>query len=118
MEYVSRVKLDVNGKTITDFKAFTKKAVEHFKEVKLMHKTGFMSMVPRYAVTVDYVVPLTDPEIDWSTVKDGRLTVEYDNGKRTTYTGVYILQEGEEKDDGENETAQTIDLGATGMVKE
>ena len=118
MEYVSRVTLDVNGKIITDFKSFTKKSVEYFKEVKLMHKIGFMSKVPFYAMTVEYVVPLSSPEIEWSTVKDGRLTVEDDAGNRTTYTGVYILQEGEVKYDGDNEAVQPIDLGATGMVPE
>jgi len=118
MEYECQVKLDVNGKSITDFKTFTDDEEEIHKRVKLMIKIGFMAVTPSYGMKVDYVVPLTAPEIDWKTVKNGRVTVEYDSGRRVTYTGVYLLKVGEKKTDGENETVRTVELGASGKVEE
>jgi hypothetical protein len=118
MEYVSQVTLDVNGKSITDFKTFTENEIELNKEVRLMNKTGFMGVTPRFGCKVDYVIPQTNPEIDWSTVRNGRLSVEFENGRRITYTGVTTLKIGEMKVDGENETVRTIELGATGRVEE
>lgn len=117
MEYLSRVVLDVNGVQIDDFKSATDKEVEVHKQVNLMNKTGFMAVTPRHAVDVEYVVPFSG-EFDWVAVKNGRLTLEYENGKRKTYTGVYVLKIGDEKTDGENETVRTIELGATGKGTE
>jgi len=117
MEYLSRVLLDVNGVQIDDFKSATDKEVELNKRVNLMNKTGFMAATPRYGVEVEYVVPYSG-EFDWTAVKDGRLTLEYENGKRVTYTGVCTLTVGDEKAEGENETTRAITLGATGKVTE
>lgn len=117
-EYVSRVLLDVNGQSIEDFKSVTEKEVEINKPVNLMNKTGFMKVTARYAVDVEYVVPETASEFDWESVSDGRLSIEYMNGKRITFTGVYVLTAGEAKADGENEMTRTINLGATGRVVE
>lgn len=117
-EYVSLVLLDVNGQSIEDFKSVAEKEVEMHKPVNLMNKTGFIKMTPRYAVDVEYVVPETDSEFDWEAVADGRLSIEYMNGKRITFTGVYCIKVGEAKADGENEMTRAIELGATGRVKE
>ena len=46
------------------------------------------------------------------------MTVEYDNGKRVTFTGVYTLKIGEAKIDGENETTKAIELGAEERTEE
>ena len=117
MEYLSRVLLDVNGVQIDDFKSATDKEVELNKRVNLMNKTGFMAATPRYGVEVEYVVPYSG-EFDWSAVKDGRLTLKYENGKIITYTGVCTLTIGDEKVDGENETTRSITLGAAGRKPE
>jgi len=118
MEYVSRVKLEANGKAITDFKTVTIKVREYYKQIKLMHKVGFLSVNQLHAVTVGYVEPETGAEIDWTTIINGTLTIELENGKRITYTGVYVLTVGEAKYDGENESVCDIELGATGRVEE
>ena len=116
-EYVNRVALDVNGTTIEDFKTFTENEVELYKQVKLMNKTGHMAVTARYGCKVDYVIR-TEGEFDWSSVVGGRLTVEYESGKRVTFTGVYTLKIGEAKTDGDNETTRTIDLGAEERTEE
>ncbi len=118
MEFVSKVTMEVDGKNITDFKTFTENEIEVNKEVRLMNKTGFMPTTQHYGVKVDYVIPATNPEVDWAAVRSGRLSVEFENGKRITYTGVTTLKIGEMKVDGDNETVRTIELGATGKVEE
>jgi len=118
MDFVNSVTLDVDGKKITNFKKFTDKEREYNKEVRLMGKTGFMSITPRPGCNVDYVLASSGDEIDWSTVRDARLTVELSNGKRWTYTGVCVLKIGEATFDEENEVVRTIDLGASGRVEE
>ena len=116
-EYVNRVTLDVNGTQIEDFKAFTDNEQELHKAVNLMNKAGFMETTQRPGCKVDYVVP-KESEFDWSTVKDGRLSVEFENGRRVTFTGVYVLKIGEAKIDGDNEVVRAIDLGAIKRVNE
>lgn len=117
-QYVSRVLLDINGQSIDDFKKVTEKEVEIHKPVNLMHKTGFTGVTPRYGVEVDYVIPETEPEFDFEGVKGGRLTIEFMNGKRRTYTGVYTLKIGDASYDGDNEASRTITFGAAGRVDE
>lgn len=116
-EYVNRVTLDVNGKTIEDFKTFTENERELYRQVKLMNTTGHMKTTPRYGCKVDYVVPAENP-FDWEGVAGGRLTVEYDSGMRITFTDVYTLKIGETKTDGENDVVQSIELGAGERTKE
>jgi hypothetical protein len=117
-EYVSKVLLDVNGQSIDDFQSVSIKETEIHKTVNLMNKTGHTKVTPRHAVDVEYVVPETDSEFDWESVSDGRLSIEYGNGKRTTFTGVYVLKVGEAKADGETEMVKTIELGAEGRIDE
>lgn len=112
MEYVTRCTLDVNGQSIEDFKSVTEGEIELHKQVNLMNKTGHAAVTARHGVTVDYVVPLDAPEFDWEGVAGGTLSIEFENGKRTTYTGVYVLKIGEQQVDGEDETVRTIELGA------
>ena len=117
--YVTKVYLEVDGKNIADFKSVTEPEREVFKPVPVMDGTGYARMTQRYnPITVEYVVPETSAEVDWESVENGRLTIERMNGKRITYTGVYVLKIGEAKADGENEMVQNIELGATDRVVE
>lgn len=114
-EYVSKVLLEVNGKQVDDFNKITEPDVEYRGEVKLMNKTGFTSKTPRYSpIKVEYVVPKDGPEFDFSSIQDGTLTIDYDNGTRRTYTGVSCLKVGGESygEDGK-ETIRNIELMAT-----
>lgn len=115
-EYVMSVLLEVNGQNIDDFKAVTEGETELAKPINLMNKTGFGQVTGRYTVEVDYVVPSDKSEFDFSLVRGGTLTIDKQNGVRTTYTGVYALKIGATKYDGENEAVRTISFGATGKV--
>jgi hypothetical protein len=110
MEYVSQVMLEVDGQEITDFSAVTEKEVEIKKEVKLMNKTGVVSVVPKYGLSVDYVVPKEADEFDFELVSDGTLTIDLGNGVRKQYTGVYTLKVGDTKYDGDKEATRTIEM--------
>lgn len=116
-EFVARVRLEVNGQEITDFSAVTEKEYDLAVQVKLMGGTGHARVTPRYQVSVDYEVPVAG-EFDWDSVQDARLTIEYVNGRRKTYTGVWVLKVGEGKADGEKQVTKTIDLSASGLIKE
>lgn len=118
MEYVSRVLFDIDGRSIEDFKSVTEKEVELNKAVNLMNKTGFMAVTPRYGVEVEYAVPESGPEFDFRSIKDGRLSIEFLNGKRITYTGVHVLTIGDLTIDGENEATKTVSFGAANRVEE
>lgn len=115
-EYVMNVLLEVNGQNIDDFKAVTEGEVEMAKPINLMNKTGFGQVTARHTVEVDYVVPGDKPEFEFAQVKNGTLTIDKQNGVRTTYTGVYALKIGATKYDGDNEAVRTISFGATGKV--
>ena len=112
MEYVNRCVLAINGQNIEDFKTFTEMERELSRQVNLMNKTGHCTVTQRPGCRMDYVVPLDGDEFDFESVKDGTLTVEYENGKRIIFTGVRTLSIGEETIDGENELVRTITFGA------
>lgn len=116
MEYVSRVLLEVNGQAIEDFKQVEVEEVELARRVDLMNTTGVVGVTPRHQVTVDYVVPKDAPEFDFKSVKDGTLTLDYDNGTREQYAGVYTLKIGATTFDGEKEAVRKITFLATDKV--
>ncbi len=116
-EYLSRIDLEVDGKSIDDFDGFTEDEVEHHRPVNLMKITGFTKVTQRYGCKVSYVIPASG-EFDWSNVEDGRLTIEFENGKRITFTGVYLIKIGEMTVDGEKAATRSIELGASGRMEE
>ena len=111
MEYVSQVTLDVDGQSITDFKECSE------SEVELMGKTSFCKVTPRYGVKVNYVIPSDAEEFDFNSVGNGRLTIDRQNGKRITYTGLYPLKIGETKY-GKDEAKKEIEFGAEDRIEE
>ncbi len=115
-EYIILCKLTVNGQSETNFKSVTEKEVEYYKQINLMNKTGFGRVMPRFGVTVEYIVPSAGTPRDWSLVKNGTLIITDEGGGKSTYSGVYTLKVGEKKRDSENEMIQTIDLGAAKKV--
>lgn len=111
-EYVSQVLLEINGKSITDFKSVTEGERELYGTVKLMNTTGHMKKKDRPTAKVEYVVPSDTPEFDFTTVKGGTLTIDYQNGTRKKYTGVYTTKMGELKLDGDGDPVKTIEFSA------
>lgn len=109
-EYAAKVLLEVNGMQIDDFASVTEKEVELRREVKLARKVGVVSLVPKWGVQVEYVVPLDAPEFNFDEVSNGTLTIDLENGVRKMYTGVYTLKTGDTKYDGEKEATRTIDF--------
>lgn len=111
-EYIARVTLAVDGKVIDDFKEVTENEVTRAKTVPLMTKTGTADVLPRYGVSLVYVVPKAGTEYSFAGVRNGTITIVYDGGRVRRYTGVRCLKEGERKADGENEMTQTVEFSA------
>ena len=117
MEYVANAALEVDGQLVDDINSVTEKKVEIRKAVKLMNKTGVVKITPQYGVQVEYVIPKDAPEFDWEGVENGTLTVDKENGVRVTYTGVYTLEVGDVKYDGEKEATRNVELAAEGRTE-
>ncbi len=118
-EYISTVVLEITGQQITDFKAVTEKKITRRKEVPLMGSTGVANVTPRYGVTLEYAIPDNKAPFDFAAVKNGTITITYENsGARIIYTGVCTLEEGEVKYDGDNDAVKTIDFTAGGRRQE
>jgi len=113
--YIIRAEVDMNGQPVTDFKSFTETAHVLSKAVHLMHKTGNAAMTRRFAFTLDYVLPTTNP-IDWEsfvgTGSTGTASIVYDGGLEKDFGGVSVIEVGEATTDGENETVQKISFMA------
>jgi len=113
MEYVSRVLLEVNGQQIEDFDSVEEKEVETAKPVELMNTTGFIDLLERYGVNVEYIIPKDNPEFDFRSVKDGTLTIDRQNGTRITFSGVRATKIGNAKYDGKDAAKRSIEFHAT-----
>jgi hypothetical protein len=110
--FVSQVLLEIDGKSITDFKSVEEKEFELYKTVNLMNTTGHTSTAPRHGVNLEYVIPSDGPEFDFTAVKGGKIVIDYQNGKRVNYSGVYVLKIGALKHDGDKESSRTIEFSA------
>lgn len=109
--FITRAYLEVNGKLIEDFSKVSVSPVTHGKKINLMNGSGYAELTKRFEVSLDYKVP-TVGAVDWSTIKNSTLTVEYRGGDRVNFTGINIVEVGEAAIDGENELTQTIRLSA------
>lgn len=117
-EYVRKVLLEINGQEITDFKTVTEGERTLRVPVKLMAKTGFATITQRPTVQVDYVIPKDNPEFDFDSVEDGTLTIDYENGKRITFSGICTDKVGQVKYDEDNDAVKQIDFIVTGKRTE
>ncbi len=116
--FVNRVTLEFNGASFTDFESFTDTSVVKAKQVNLMNKTGHALMQPRYGFSVSTKVPVTGWPVDLDNIQGGTCTVEYEGGKRNTYSGVYTLETGDAATDGETELTRTVTFGAENRTEE
>ena len=114
---VSQLTLEVNGATFNDIISFTDNSVQKHIMVPMMSKTGFAKMTPRYGFSVEVTYPRTPSGIDLDNVENGTFTVEYDNGSRTLYQGVYTLDTGDKATTGDSETVTTKAYGATNKIE-
>jgi hypothetical protein len=110
--FVSRVLLEVNGQSVTDFASVEENEYEVYKPVNLMNGTGHCKTTERYGLKLDYVVPADGEEFDFNSVAGGVITIDKQNGKRTTYTGVYVTKIGAAKYGDDKEVVKTIEFSA------
>jgi len=111
-EYVSQVTLEIDGKKITDFASVQEGKYEVYKRVKLMSGKGHIKVAPDHSVTLEYKIPKDTPEFDFNSVRAGKIVIDYDNGTRVTYSGVYTEEIGEAKHTGDDASTKTIVFSA------
>lgn len=111
-EFVSQVLLEVNGKSITDFKSVEEKEYEIHKTVNLMNNTGHIRSKERHGVSLEYVIPKDTTPFDFEKVANGKIVIDYQSGLRVNYGGVYVTKIGAVKHDGDKESTKTIDFSA------
>ena len=116
-EFLSTVSLECNSQVIDDWSTFEEDARVLRKAVNLAKKTGVMSVTQRHGFTVGYAVPKNKPEFDFDSVQDGTFTVDYENGRRVTFTGCSVVEVGALKFDGDKEAIKDIKFIASARVE-
>ena len=110
-EYVSKVELEINGQSIIDFQAVEVGDAELAKTVKLVGQYGAIGVTPLYQITVDYVVPKSKPEFNFTALTPGTpgtLTIDKLNGIREAYVGVSTLKIGAHTMNGDKEVVRKV----------
>ena len=117
MEYVERIALEVNGTVIDDFDEVSINEVEYRKPVNLALKTGFSTVTARYGGKIKYAIPSDAPEFPFEGIQGATLTIDYLNGTRKGYSGVFVTKVGATTY-GKDTAMKEIEWGATGRVKQ
>lgn len=118
MEYVSAIALEINGQTLEDFNGFTEKQRDIRSTVNLMGSTGVMKRRQRHFFSLDYVVPADRDEPDFVSLENGTVTVDYENGRRISFGGVYCLSIGEAKYTEDKEVVKVVEFFAASRTEE
>jgi hypothetical protein len=117
MEVVARVYLEINGQEI-DFDTVEEKEYEVAKPHNLCNTTAHFDVTPRYGATASWPIPKDGVEFDFKSVRGGTLTIDHQNGKRITYTGVRTIKVSGVKYDGDNAAIRTVDFSAEKRLEE
>ena len=109
---VTRILLEVNSVNYEFFNAFTEDERTISKQTEYMNTTGFSSMLQRHTFSLDKVRTFGDT-LDFDTIVNGTVTIEYETGERVTFSGVHTISIGAETADGESDMVSTITFGAS-----
>jgi hypothetical protein len=116
---VNKVTLEINGLVIDDFKTVKEGKLTVTRAVNLMHKTAKIKATQRPTFSLDYAIPLDEPEFDFNAIgDDATVTIEYENGRRITYLNCSVGEIGEVTYDEEKEAIRPIDFIAEARVEE
>jgi len=119
MNVINKVAVEFDGQLETNFKTFKEGKRTLRRAVNLMHKTAKIKATARYSFSLEYAIPEDEPERDFDNMGDsGTCTIEYENGKRITYTGVSVGEIGEVTYDEEKDAVKTVDFLADNRVEE
>lgn len=108
IKYANRARVTRNGQKVPHMKHFTRREAVYSSEVETMEGGGTVEKPKRPGFSIGYVLPKTNPKLDWSDVKDEDWVVEIQGGKRVIYTGVDCLSMGEFNLDGDGESVATL----------
>jgi len=108
---VTRISLEVNSVNYEFFNAFTEDERVISKQVEYMNVTGYSLMLQRHTFSLDKVRTFGDT-LDFDTVVNGTVTIEYETGQRVTFSQVHVMSVGAETADGTSDMVSTILFGA------
>lgn len=117
-KYLSTITLVINGEEESNWKSIEEDARTVRKTVNLAKKTGVMNVTQRFGFKMDYAIPADEPERDFEGLEDGTVVLDYENGRRVTFTGVNVTEIGGPKFDGENEAVRSITFVAENRIEE
>ena len=113
-KYRGKIRLEVNGTEITDFSSFKEGKTELRKQVNLMNSTGVVDTTPRSTVSLDYIIPSGEKEFGFSSVVNGTITIDGNDGSRTTFTGATFLDSGDVTHNSDKEAVRPINFHVDG----
>lgn len=91
------------------------------KPVKTINRKGrvkgFAKGITEYMLSLSVAVPLDEEEPDWDNMEDARVTIEEQNGKRTSYTNCFTTAIGSSYT-VDNELIRDIEVVACDKVEE
>ena len=97
-EFASLGIVEVDGQEI-DLTKLDVRTVTGRKPVKTINRKGrvkgFAKGIVEYTLSITVAVPLNSPEPDWDNVTAAKITVEEEDGTRTSYTGCFTTEIGE-----------------------
>ena len=116
MAGVTRITFEINGVQFKNFTSFTENARVSSRQVFLMNSTTFAPMLVRHSFSLDRTRVIGD-DFEFEGLENATVTVEYEGGERTTFSGVHTIEVGAETADGESDMTSTIEFGASGRIK-
>lgn len=96
-EFASLGIVEVDGQEI-DLTKLDVRVTTGRKPVKTINRKGrvkgFAKGITEYVLSLTVAVPLNSSEPDWDNVTDAKVTVEEENGTRTSYTNCFTTEVG------------------------
>lgn len=112
MNYISAAVVIIDGQELEDVKRVREGRRTLRRTIKVMKRRGKVKTTPDYTIELDTTIPEDGPGFDYESIENKTLTIEYDNGTRIIYTGVDVLEIGEEEFDDEREAIVKVLLAA------
>lgn len=120
LKYASLGIVEVDGQEI-ELTKLDVKVTTGRKPVKTINRKGRVkghaSGIREYTLSMTVAVPLDEAEPNWDNVDDARVTVEEQNGKRTSYVGCFTTEVGTSYT-VDNEEVRDIQMVALDKVEE
>ena len=118
MPSVAVTLLEVNGVNVENFNQVDITEVTYAKRVDLMNITDHAVMTQRHGLAVTYVQPQGGFPTEVKVIRNGTITLQYDDGTRVTFSGVYSLNSDTGSINGTDEFTFVVNYSAVDRIDE